>query len=182
MNSAKAMAGDLCRYEDALSGEHSDTRIWTVGINGCIPDLSIQAGVEEIKRVQKASADKAESLEKSVLDQVEKAKTPYATDETPLLCPQDYRGLESALASAAPLLCEGVSPLPEGVRQRAERVTSGINSARQFIKESVERRAEKAFQVVDQALSGAVESLGGCDPGKAKRFLENWIGRCTRAA
>ena len=56
MNSAKAMAGDLCRYEDALSGELSDTRIWTVGINGCIPDVSIQAGVEEIKRIQKASA------------------------------------------------------------------------------------------------------------------------------
>ena len=80
--------------------------------------------------------------------------------------------MESALASAAPLLCEGVSPLPEGVRQRAERVTSGIQNARQFIKDSVERRAAKALQIVDQALSSAAESLARCNPGKAKSFLE----------
>ena len=172
MISAKTMAGDSCRYEDALSGELSDTRIWTLAVNGCIPDLTIQGAVEEIQKEQKASADKAESLEKSVLEQVEKAKARYSTDEVPLYCAQDESGLDEVLALAAPLLCEGVSPLPVGVQQRAERVTSGIRTARQFIGDSVAKRTEKASGVIDKALSDAEVSLDACDPGKAKGRLE----------
>ena len=171
IESGKQLAIDLCTYEFALSNALAEDLLWDSGVKGCVPTDRIEKDVKTIKDLQHGSSEKAESVLKSLLDQIEEVKKRLPAEAKPLSCEFNEDGLEGVRLSAISQLCTDLSPLPDGAKARAEKINTEIQSAKQFIQEAVTKQKKAASDLIEKALSEAQENLDSCNPVEAQNRL-----------
>lgn len=135
LGKAEKLATNTCTFDQALSGETTEENIKRNLKNSCVEEEEVNNRLSRIKRLMEMFKKKAEAEEKAIFSRI--AGLHELINPTIPKC--DVEGALKALGEAEDrfkehLMCENTDPRPSNeVRERADRVRTGIETARQFI-------------------------------------------------